>query len=429
MARRKQRPKRAQDRPLLSLALIARNAAATLGPLLDSMAGVADETVLVDTGSTDGTVELARARGCRVYVHPWEHSFSKARNQAAGYCTGQWVMWMDADETLDPRHRDAVRPLLDADRHQLVFCKAVVNGTYQLAEYEVEGYGQATVVDKPRAWVNHRGIRWIYRVHENPHVPPGVVQTATFTPVNILHHGSMDGSKADYYSALLYLDFREDPKDWHAAMYLGAISVVRQDWDKALELLEAVDISRFPSGDPQIVARYHFLVGQAWQGKASTQAPDHNTREQWYANALDHYSDAKCSMARLQAAIIHLVRGRREFAVQILDLSLQVDPDHLLLSGLRRIIGALTHGGDAARAMSEYFQMMAGGASPREAMEAILAKVVEVPDPVELKGTPLDRQLGRVLAIRTDVQDAQYEPMGEEHGQERRSNGRPVPVA
>jgi tetratricopeptide (TPR) repeat protein len=67
---------------------------------LASLAGVADDIVVVDTGSTDASVAIAEARGARVFHHAWEADFAKARNVALGHARGRWILYIDADERL-----------------------------------------------------------------------------------------------------------------------------------------------------------------------------------------------------------------------------------------------------------------------------------------------------------------------------------------
>jgi glycosyltransferase involved in cell wall biosynthesis/tetratricopeptide (TPR) repeat protein len=84
--------------PLLSAALIVRDEEAFLGPCLESLSGVADEIVLVDTGSSDATVSIARAHGARVLHQTWAGDFSAPRNLGLDRARGAWVLYIDADE-------------------------------------------------------------------------------------------------------------------------------------------------------------------------------------------------------------------------------------------------------------------------------------------------------------------------------------------
>jgi tetratricopeptide (TPR) repeat protein len=84
----------------VSLCMIARDEGATLAACLDSAAAAVDEIVVVDTGSRDDTVAVARARGANVIEAPWTDDFAAARNIALAQATGTWVLALDADERL-----------------------------------------------------------------------------------------------------------------------------------------------------------------------------------------------------------------------------------------------------------------------------------------------------------------------------------------
>jgi len=86
--------------PKLSLCMIAKNEERMLPGCLESVKGLVDEIVLVDTGSTDATKEVARRHGARVYDRPWDDDFAAPRNLALAHATGDWVLQLDADERL-----------------------------------------------------------------------------------------------------------------------------------------------------------------------------------------------------------------------------------------------------------------------------------------------------------------------------------------
>lgn len=88
--------------PRLTVAatMIVRNEAAFLGGCLDSLASRVDDIVIVDTGSTDGSVDIARAAGVRLLHHPWTGRFCEARNVALAASRSDWVLYIDADERL-----------------------------------------------------------------------------------------------------------------------------------------------------------------------------------------------------------------------------------------------------------------------------------------------------------------------------------------
>ncbi len=83
------------------LCVIAKDEEKNIGRCIQSAQGLADEIVLVDTGSADNTAELARHLGAKVYTFPWDGSFANARNFAMSKAEGGWLLWLDADEALD----------------------------------------------------------------------------------------------------------------------------------------------------------------------------------------------------------------------------------------------------------------------------------------------------------------------------------------
>ena len=87
---------------LISVCLITKNEEKFLSDCLQSIREIADEIILVDTGSTDRTVEIAGAFGCRVIHHEWQNDFSLARNTGITAANGKWILCIDADERLSP---------------------------------------------------------------------------------------------------------------------------------------------------------------------------------------------------------------------------------------------------------------------------------------------------------------------------------------
>lgn len=102
----------------ISLCMIVKNEEKTLSKCLDSVRGIADEIVIVDTGSTDSTKAVARAYTPLVYDFDWVDDFSLARNFAFDKGTGEYLMWMDADDILLAEDRALLKELkenLDPD--------------------------------------------------------------------------------------------------------------------------------------------------------------------------------------------------------------------------------------------------------------------------------------------------------------------------
>ncbi len=97
---------------LLSAALIVRDEERFLAGCLQSIAGLVDETVVVDTGSVDRSREIARDHGARLAEYPWNGDFAAARNHALDLARGAWILYIDADERVSAGDRAGLDPLL-----------------------------------------------------------------------------------------------------------------------------------------------------------------------------------------------------------------------------------------------------------------------------------------------------------------------------
>jgi GT2 family glycosyltransferase len=142
---------------LISVCLIVKDEEAMLPSCLESIADLADEIVVYDTGSTDRTIELARAVGARVIEGYWDESFARARNAALAHAHGEWVVSLDADETLlsDP---SALRTLLSDRRSDVE--------AYLVAIENLHGAGNARSVHTAIRLFRRTSCTWKHRLHE-----------------------------------------------------------------------------------------------------------------------------------------------------------------------------------------------------------------------------------------------------------------------
>ncbi|WP_135549912.1 tetratricopeptide repeat-containing glycosyltransferase family 2 protein [Paenibacillus cymbidii] len=146
--------------PSISLCMIVRNEEDHIGRCLDSVAGIADEIVIVDTGSTDETKAVVSRYTDSIHDFVWIDDFAAARNYAFSLATMDYILWLDADDMLE-----------EDDRHKLAALKLTlepsvdyVNMAYHLAFDE---YGNITSsIRRNRLVKRANGYRWIGAVHE-----------------------------------------------------------------------------------------------------------------------------------------------------------------------------------------------------------------------------------------------------------------------
>ena len=147
-------------RPRLSVAMIVRDAADVLADSLDCVRPIADEIVVADTGSADGTVEIARQCADIVAEIEWQDSFAAARNECWQRVTGDWVLWLEADETLDDtaaqQLRNFVDEAADPNKAYLLFIQRPASNAANCCEQ----VGQLRLVP------NRPGMQFIGRVRE-----------------------------------------------------------------------------------------------------------------------------------------------------------------------------------------------------------------------------------------------------------------------
>lgn len=141
--------------------MIVRNEHETLARCLDSVQGAVDDIVIVDTGSTDDTRDIAARYTGRVYDYPWRDDFAAARNYSFSKASGDYIMWLDADDVLGDQARaqlSALKSELDARRPDVVMMK------YCLA---YDGSGNCTVWNyRERLLRRGAGFKWVGAVHE-----------------------------------------------------------------------------------------------------------------------------------------------------------------------------------------------------------------------------------------------------------------------
>jgi glycosyltransferase involved in cell wall biosynthesis len=220
----------------VSLCLIVKDEEANLPDCLGSAADLVDEVVVVDTGSTDRTREVARRYGAKVVDFPWVDSFAAARNESLRHATGEWVFWLDADDRLDEDNRAKLRALFaglgDENAAHSMKCLCLPD----------RATGTATEVDHVRLFRNRPDVRWEYRVHEQ--ILPAIRRAGAdvrWADVTVRHTGYCDpalrGRKLERDLRLLRLEDADRPDDPFTLFNLGSVYHELGRAEEALPLL------------------------------------------------------------------------------------------------------------------------------------------------------------------------------------------------
>ena len=205
----------------LSVSMIVKNEESCLKNALESVKD-ADEIIVVDTGSSDKTCEIARQYTDKVYEneYKWEDSFCKARNYSLTKCTGEWILIIDADETLEPngikKIKDAIANIKDKNQ-KTINLRTVANITNNL-HYST------------RVFKRCPEIFWKGDIHNHL----SVAETNK-SDITIVYKYS-DAHKNDPDRALRILTkvLKENPKVVREAFYLAREYYYRKDWTTAV---------------------------------------------------------------------------------------------------------------------------------------------------------------------------------------------------
>jgi len=246
----------------ISLCMIVRNEERFLAGCLASVAGLVDELVLVDTGSDDGTLEIAHQFGARVVEHAWEDDFAAARNAGLDVARGSHALVLDADERLAASGHDALRCALSDTRLLLGLLPLHNADTLDAPENEVlsgvRRIGSPGWV--PRFFRLHPALRFTRRVHETLTPSLNVLRgegLGEAMPIEapIVHFGEVPSLRAslgrdERNDRLMRRVLEDDPADGDMAGHLaaqllkiGRAAEARAVGERTLEpFLRAIDV-------------------------------------------------------------------------------------------------------------------------------------------------------------------------------------------
>ncbi len=235
----------------LSACLIVKNEEKFLPGCLKSLETIADEIVIVDTGSTDETIQIAEEFGAKIFHYKWKNDFADARNFANSNATGDWIIQLDADEELFPEDQNKVREII----HQ-----GTSNGAYLALHNRVSnsfGENMPSIHYLVRLFRNSPEFYYENAIHEVLQISGHVAAV----DVNILHHGyNQDAeymkTKRNRNAEILYRRLEEDPEKVSTLFYLSMMHVGCREFDKA----ESFALKAIEKIDPGNPSKQHLLL-------------------------------------------------------------------------------------------------------------------------------------------------------------------------
>ncbi|MCX6135378.1 MAG: glycosyltransferase [Ignavibacteriales bacterium] len=298
--------------PRVSVSMIVRDEEQFLAGCLESIKDIADEIIVVDTGSTDRTIEIARTFGAAVSQIEWCDDYSSARNESLRRCTGDWVLYVDADERLAEEGRGEIESLT-RDTSAIAFRCSIV-GEEWLPKGKVNNIGLY-----PRLFRRIPEFRFKGRVHEQLfHSSLGHQYTVRPSGITILHLGYQQSvettrRKCQRNIDLLGAQLQEEPSDPMARYQLGnTLGIVGRYEEALIELNKVLELASVPThvsaSTLNALASFSLLLddpaGSLWYAADSARiAPNQVTSPRLQASAylaLGKPAEALASMLRIR---------------------------------------------------------------------------------------------------------------------------------
>lgn len=312
---------RALGRPVLGVTMIVRDEAARLPSLLADIAELADEVVVVDTGSTDGTRDVCRDWGVTLLERPWRDDFSYARNQGLEAARALHLLWLDGDDRVSAATARALAGLRDArlgTDSDVAFQLTVSNRDALGAP--LDSFRQV------RIFPNRAAIRYRGAIHESFMEALGAAGIRVETlPLELEHHGystpEVRRAKAERNAGLLRRALRDSPGDTNARIHLAqALSGLGEPGEAAALLAEVLRLAEGTRGHEPMLAelraiRAGYLLAA---GDATAAAQDLDTARRLRPN---------WGVAAVRRAELHAADGQWDRVERILeDAALDFDP-------------------------------------------------------------------------------------------------------
>ena len=306
--------------PSVSLCMIVKNEEANLADCLSSVKDLVSEIIIVDTGSTDRTVEIARAFGARVEHFTWINDFAAARNESIKYATCDWILWLDADDRVSPQAIVQLKRALVsgiADAYDCLVVSPLAHG----------GRSSLITTNHIRLFRNHLGLRFDDAIHESIYsslMRQG--RTLAYTNITIEHVGYAVSQqaiqeKARRNEAILLTRLERDPGNLMWRYHLGVGKYIQEDWAGAIEQLEMV------VADPPYVMhkdrdlyQAHALIASAY-----TCLNQYEAAQQAFERAAALFPERRHLW--ITTGIFHLQAGQPELAVRDLERARTLSPD------------------------------------------------------------------------------------------------------
>ncbi len=365
-------------RPALSLCMIVKNEQSNLVRCLSSVKAAVDEIVVVDTGSTDRTKDLAAVFGARVFDFAWTDDFSSARNVSLSQAKGDWILVLDADETLSPADHRKLRELIrkspkriggyDLSTRNYVIEANTAGWTANDGSYPGEETGTGWYANrKVRLFRNDPRIRFSGAVHELVEASMlGAGMKIATCEIPVHHTGKLDRArvteKGERYFELGMKKIAETGGTPRAVLELAVQAGELSRWDDAVDLWR-----RFLGGNPgrEAVRAYVNLINACLNADRFDEALSEARKAETLANGTRELL--------LNCAAAEFFAGDLRKAATMAQRLLQKNPDYPPALGLLAMALALT--GQEERGLECMQRLQERGLDTRSQLLPAVAKL------------------------------------------------------
>lgn len=280
---------------MISLCMIVKNEQEYLAQCLESVKGLVDEIIIVDTGSTDKTVEIAKSFGAKVVFYKWDNDTADARNTGLKQATQEWILVLDADEVIAKKDHKGIKELLRKTEFDAFYLVQLnySNGQSDLRwvptnNPESRGFKGFYPIEIIRLFRNKKDFLFTSIVHErmNESIEKANGKIAR-TDIPVHHYQHIKGDEELKRKQLKFLDLFEKK------------------------------VKEYP-GDPKL---YHDMALILFNFKKDVEAA-----EKAFKKAVEikpDYFEALFSLATL-----YLKKGEKEKAIEFYKKTIRVNPEH-----------------------------------------------------------------------------------------------------
>ncbi len=222
----------------ISLCMIVKNEEDTLSDCLESVRGLVDEMIIVDTGSTDRTVEIAEKFGARIFHYKWHDDFGKARNFSLGHARGDWILVMDGDEVFDSSSVWKFRKFLETGTVNHPLSPKIIN--------HMEEQNNTTEHFHCRIFPNTGKFAYKGVIHEQLLYQDGTEPDIYKLPDVIIHHYGYtktrykEKGKRERNIKLLKKQIQKEKKNPFHYYNLQTLHYIDNNYDKSLSCFQSV---------------------------------------------------------------------------------------------------------------------------------------------------------------------------------------------